>query len=252
MALVRGAPPKQTCRDVAHPMHGQRPPTSAVHGGGRVEGGRPTWLRGTRASQPQQQPKRRRPRPPARAWSWRPSSWWPPWPTCRWRRPTSPCRASGFIFDASQTQLNLVRGLATPWGSPSPSCGSAPWATATGASRCCSSASSSRYPRASSWRGPRASGSSSGLASSAAWRRAWPTRRRSRSSPRSWSGPGRARCIALWSATGGAIAALGPLVAGLPPLEVLVGLRLPHLHPVDRRGLPAGLQARPEPRQRDR
>ena len=30
-----------------------------------------------------------------------------------------------------------------------------------------------------------------------------------------WSGPGRTRCIALWSATGGAIAALGPLVAGL-------------------------------------
>jgi MFS transporter, DHA2 family, multidrug resistance protein len=30
-----------------------------------------------------------------------------------------------------------------------------------------------------------------------------------------WSGPQRTKCIALWSATGGAIAALGPLVAGL-------------------------------------
>ena len=30
-----------------------------------------------------------------------------------------------------------------------------------------------------------------------------------------WSGPRRTRCIALWSATGGAIAALGPLLAGL-------------------------------------
>jgi EmrB/QacA subfamily drug resistance transporter len=30
-----------------------------------------------------------------------------------------------------------------------------------------------------------------------------------------WSGPGRTRSIALWSATGGAIAALGPLVSGL-------------------------------------
>jgi hypothetical protein len=30
-----------------------------------------------------------------------------------------------------------------------------------------------------------------------------------------WSGPGRTRSIALWSATGGAISALGPLVAGI-------------------------------------
>jgi MFS transporter, DHA2 family, multidrug resistance protein len=30
-----------------------------------------------------------------------------------------------------------------------------------------------------------------------------------------WSGPKRTRCIALWSATGGAISALGPLIAGL-------------------------------------
>ncbi len=30
-----------------------------------------------------------------------------------------------------------------------------------------------------------------------------------------WSGPRRTRCIALWSATGGAISALGPLIAGL-------------------------------------
>ncbi len=30
-----------------------------------------------------------------------------------------------------------------------------------------------------------------------------------------WSGPRRTRCIALWSATGGAISAVGPLIAGL-------------------------------------
>ena len=30
-----------------------------------------------------------------------------------------------------------------------------------------------------------------------------------------WSGPRRTQCIALWSATGGALAALGPLIAGL-------------------------------------
>jgi MFS transporter, DHA2 family, multidrug resistance protein len=30
-----------------------------------------------------------------------------------------------------------------------------------------------------------------------------------------WSGPGRTRCIALWSAIGGGVSALGPLVAGL-------------------------------------
>jgi MFS transporter, DHA2 family, multidrug resistance protein len=29
-----------------------------------------------------------------------------------------------------------------------------------------------------------------------------------------WSGPGRTKSIALWSAIGGGIAALGPLVAG--------------------------------------
>ena len=29
-----------------------------------------------------------------------------------------------------------------------------------------------------------------------------------------WSGPGRTKAIALWSALGGAIASLGPLVAG--------------------------------------
>ena len=42
-----------------------------------------------------------------------------------------------------------------------------------------------------------------------------------------WSGPGRTKSIALWSAIGGGIAALGPLVAGRAAGEVLVGLGLP-------------------------
>ena len=39
-----------------------------------------------------------------------------------------------------------------------------------------------------------------------------------------WAGPGRTKSIALWSALGGAIAALGPLVAGLL-LESFCGAR---------------------------
>ena len=68
---------------------------------------------------------------------------------------------------------------------------------------------------------------SSSHASSAASRRAWPIRRRSRSSRRSGSGQARTRSIALWSAIGGGIAALGPLVVGRAARALLVGLRLP-------------------------
>ena len=42
-----------------------------------------------------------------------------------------------------------------------------------------------------------------------------------------WSGPGRTKSIALWSALGGAIASLGPLVAGWLLEQLLVGLGLP-------------------------
>ena len=42
-----------------------------------------------------------------------------------------------------------------------------------------------------------------------------------------WSGPGRTKTIALWSALGGAISSLGPLIVGLPARALLVGLGLP-------------------------
>ena len=42
-----------------------------------------------------------------------------------------------------------------------------------------------------------------------------------------WSGPARTRSIALWSALGGAIAALGPLISGLPARALRVELGLP-------------------------
>ena len=42
-----------------------------------------------------------------------------------------------------------------------------------------------------------------------------------------WSGPGRTKSIALWSALGGAIAALGPLLSGAAARALLVGLGLP-------------------------
>ena len=66
-----------------------------------------------------------------------------------------------------------------------------------------------------------------------------------------WSGPGRTRSIALWSAIGGGVAALGPLVAGFL-LEhfwwgsvFLVTLPLAVIAALD------GLVLRPRPRQRD-
>ena len=66
-----------------------------------------------------------------------------------------------------------------------------------------------------------------------------------------WSGPGRTKSIALWSALGGAIASLGPLVAGALLEQFDWGsvflVTLPLV--VDR--VPDGRQVRPEPRQRD-
>ena len=52
-----------------------------------------------------------------------------------------------------------------------------------------------------------------------------------------WSGPGRTKSIALWSALGGAIASLGPLVAGWLLLRLLVGFGLPG-HPAAWRSSP--------------
>ena len=49
-----------------------------------------------------------------------------------------------------------------------------------------------------------------------------------------WSGPARTRSIAMWSALGGGVAMLGPLISGLPAAVLRVGLRLPH-HPAPRR-----------------
>ena len=42
-----------------------------------------------------------------------------------------------------------------------------------------------------------------------------------------WSGPGRTKAIALWSALGGGIAALGPLVSGAAARALRLGIRLP-------------------------
>ena len=42
-----------------------------------------------------------------------------------------------------------------------------------------------------------------------------------------WTGAGRTKAIALWSAIGGAISALGPLAAGIATRALLVGLGVP-------------------------
>ena len=59
-----------------------------------------------------------------------------------------------------------------------------------------------------------------------------------------WSGPGRTKSIALWSALGGAIASLGPLVAGAL-LEEFAGGRSSWSRCPGRRRVPDGRQARP-------
>ena len=50
-----------------------------------------------------------------------------------------------------------------------------------------------------------------------------------------WSGPARTKSIALWSALGGAISALGPLLVRAPARALLVGLGVPG-HAAARRG----------------
>ena len=66
-----------------------------------------------------------------------------------------------------------------------------------------------------------------------------------------WSGPGRTKSIALWSALGGAIASLGPLVAGALLEQLRLGIGVPDHAAARRRRVPDGRQVRPEPRQRD-
>ena len=66
-----------------------------------------------------------------------------------------------------------------------------------------------------------------------------------------WSGPGRTKSIALWSALGGAIASLGPLVAGALLESLRLGLGVPDHAAAGRRRVPDGAQARPGARQRD-
>ena len=66
-----------------------------------------------------------------------------------------------------------------------------------------------------------------------------------------WSGPGRTRSIALWSALGGAIAALGSARLRLPARALRVGLGLPR-HAAARRGRAGdGGPFRAQPRERD-
>ena len=65
-----------------------------------------------------------------------------------------------------------------------------------------------------------------------------------------WSGPGRTKSIALWSALGGGIALLGPLISGALARALRLGLGLPR-HAAARRDRAAdGDLLRPEPRQR--
>ena len=63
---------------------------------------------------------------------------------------------------------------------------------------------------------------------------AWPTRRPWRSSRPCGRGPGRTKSIALWSAIGGAMSALGPLIVGRPARALLVGVGLPRHAPSHR------------------
>ena len=66
-----------------------------------------------------------------------------------------------------------------------------------------------------------------------------------------WSGPGRTKSIALWSALGGAISALGPLLSGSAVGALLVGVGLPAHAAAGRRRPGPGDPARAGPRERD-
>ena len=66
-----------------------------------------------------------------------------------------------------------------------------------------------------------------------------------------WSGPGRTKAIALWSALGGAIAALGPLVSGALLEEFWWGSVFLVTLPLAGVALVMAVPPRPEPRQRD-
>ncbi len=65
-----------------------------------------------------------------------------------------------------------------------------------------------------------------------------------------WSGPGRTKSIALWSALGGAIASLGPLVAGGCCSRLLVGSVFLVTLPLAVVALVMAWRVRPGPRQR--
>ena len=67
-----------------------------------------------------------------------------------------------------------------------------------------------------------------------------------------WSGPGRTKSIALWSALGGAIAALGPLVAGALLEEFDWGSVFLITLPLAVVALVMAFRLRAEPRERDR
>ena len=66
-----------------------------------------------------------------------------------------------------------------------------------------------------------------------------------------WSGPGRTKSIALWSALGGAIAALGPLLSGLLLEHFWWGSVFLLTLPLAVVALVLAVRARPGPRQRD-
>ena len=66
-----------------------------------------------------------------------------------------------------------------------------------------------------------------------------------------WSGPGRTKSIALWSALGGAIASLGPLVAGALLEQFDWGSVFLVTLPLVVVAFPMAAEVRPGPRQRD-
>ena len=66
-----------------------------------------------------------------------------------------------------------------------------------------------------------------------------------------WSGPPRTRAIALWSGIGGAITALGPMLAGPSAAALLVGLGVPAHSPARGGGPGHGRPLGPRARQRE-